>query len=166
MACAAIAAALLAAFPIAAHAAVIAHWTFDAPSVTTDANGIATADDATGNHHATTQLTGTGVGIASAPGKFGEAATFNNANANGQAQAANNVWMSFPQLTEIAGASAGNFTVAAWVNVADQASWDDNPILLDWGNVAAGAGVRRFTYWFQIDNVDSNAGQRPRAHQR
>ncbi len=149
-----------------ARAATIAHWSFDAPAITTDANGILTAADSTGNHHATTQLTGAGVFITSTPGQFGEAAQFGNANANGQAQAANNAWMSFPQLTEIAGASAGDFTVAAWVNVADQASWDDNPILLDWGNVAAAAGVHRFTYWFQLDNVDSNAGLRPRAQLR
>jgi hypothetical protein len=160
--------ALLAIFGVAvssAHvpAATIAHWSFDTPTITTDPNGIVTAGDSQGNHNATTQLGGTGATITSVTGQFGEAARFNNTNANGQAQT-NFAWMSFPQLTEIAGASGGDFSVAAWVNVPDQTSWDDNPILVDWGN--APANTRRFTYWFQLDNVDSNAGLRPRAQMR
>jgi hypothetical protein len=145
-------------------AATIAHWSFDAPTITTDANGILTAADRIGVHNATTQIGGTGVFIKSVAGQFGQAAQFDNVNANGQAQATNNAWLSFPQLTEIAGPTAGDFSVAAWVNVADQASWDDNPILIDWGT--APANTHRFTYWFQLDNVDSNAGLRPRAQLR
>ena len=85
------------------HAATIAHWSFDAPTITTDANGILTAADSTNVHNATTQLGGAGVFITPVAGQFGQAAQFGNANANGQAQATNNAWMSFPQLTEIAG---------------------------------------------------------------
>jgi hypothetical protein len=150
-----------------AEAGVIAHWSFDTPTITTGANGILTAADDTGVHNATTQYGGTGGAggpqIDSVPGQFGQAASFTNANANGAAQT-NFAWMGFPQITEIAGAAAGDFSVAAWVNVADQASWDDNPILIDWGT--APAGTHRFTYWFQLDNVDSNAGLRPRAQIR
>ncbi len=141
----------------------IAHWTFDTPHITTDPTGVLTAADVGGSHHATTQIGGTGANITSVAGQFGQAARFNNTNVNGQAQT-NFAWMSFPQLTEIAGLTAGDFTVATWVNVPDQASWDDNPILIDWGN--APAGTRRFTYWFQLDNVDTNAGLRPRAQLR
>jgi hypothetical protein len=150
------------------HAAVIAHWSFDTPTITTDPGDghILTAADATANHNATSVINGAGATINSVAGQFGQAAQFVNVNANGQAQGTNNASLSFPQLTEIMGASGGDFTVAAWVNVPDQTSWDDNPILLDWGNVAAGTGVHRFTYWFQLDNVDSNAGLRPRAQLR
>jgi hypothetical protein len=159
----------LAATQPAIHAATVAHWSFDAATITTGANGIVTAADATGNHNATTQYGGTGGAggpqVNSVAGQFGEAAEFTNANANGGAQA-NFAWLSIPQLTEIMGAAAGDFSVSAWVNVADQTSWDDNPILLDWGNVPAAPGVHRFTYWFQLDNVDSNAGLRPRAQLR
>jgi hypothetical protein len=146
-------------------AGTIAHWSFDETAITTDGSGnILTAADATSTHNATTEIGGTGVSINSVAGRFGQAANFNNANQNGQSQS-NNAWMSFPQLTEIAGASAGNFTVAAWVNVPPEvATWDDNPILVDWGN--APAGTHRFTYWFQLDNVDSNLGLRPRAQIR
>jgi hypothetical protein len=147
----------------------IAHWSFDTPTITVGANGITAAADSTGNHNATTQYGGTGGTGGGAPqidsvaGQFGQAASFTNANANGQAQA-NFAWMSIPQLTEIAGPSGGDFTVSVWSNVPDQASWDDNPILVDWGN--APANTNRFTYWFQLDNVDSNAGLRPRAQMR
>jgi hypothetical protein len=146
-------------------AGIIAHWSFDQASVTTDGSGnILTAADVTGNHNATTQLGGTGVNITPTAGQFGQGASFQNANQNGQAQT-NFAWMSFPQLTEIAGASGGDFTVAAWVNVPPEAvSWDDNPIVADWGNAAA--NTHRFTYWFQLDNVDSNLGLRPRAQMR
>lgn len=144
-------------------AAPIAHWTFDTPNITSDATGVLTAADTAGVHHATTQIGGTGANITSVAGQFGQAAMFNNINANGQAQT-NFAWMSYPQLTEIAGPTAGDFTVAAWVKVPDQPSWDDNPILVDWGNAAA--NTHRFTYWFQLDNVDSNAALRPRGQLR
>ena len=73
--------------------------------------------------------------------------------------------MSFPQLTEIAGARQAIFR---WrpglMSLRKSATWDDNPILVDWGN--APASTHRFTYWFQLDNVDSNLGLRPRAQIR
>jgi hypothetical protein len=146
-------------------ASIIAHWSFDENAITTDGSGnILTATDSSTNHNATTQFGGTGVNINSVPGMFGQAANFNNANQLNTAQT-NYAWMSFPQLTEIAGASAGDFSVAAWVNVPPEvATWDDNPIVADWGN--APSGTHRFTYWFELDNVDSNLGLRPRAQMR
>jgi len=146
-------------------ATIVAHWTFDTPSITTDGSGnILTAADTTANHNATTQLGGTGPNITSVPGVTGQAANFSNNNQNGQSQT-NFAWMSFPQLTEIAGATAGDFSVAAWVNVPPEvASWDSNTILADWGNAAA--GTHRFTYWFSLANVDSNLALRPRAQIR
>ena len=87
----------------ASYAGTIAHWSFDATDITTDGSGnILTAADATSAHNATTEIGGTGVSINSVAGIFGQAANFNNANQNGQSQS-NNAWMSFPQLTEIAG---------------------------------------------------------------
>jgi hypothetical protein len=163
--CLAALAALCIAPSTARAASIIAHWSFDTPAITTDGSGnIVTAADSTATHNATTQLGGTGVNIASVAGQFGQAASFGNANQNGQSQA-NNAWLSFPQLTEISGPSGGDFTVAAWVNVPPEVTtWDDNPILVDWGN--APTNTRRFTYWFQLDNVDSNLGLRPRAQMR
>ena len=85
------------------------HWSFNSGTITKDAGGnVLTAADSTGAHNATTQALGTGA-ITSIAGPFGRAASFNNANANGQGQTTNNVWMSFPQLTEIAGAYGGRF---------------------------------------------------------
>ena len=146
-------------------ATIVAHWTFDAANITTDGSGnIVTAADSTATHNATTQLGGSGVNIASVPGVFGQAASFGNANQNGQSQS-NFAWMSFPQLTEIAGAAAGDFSVAVWINVPPEVTnWDDVPILVDWGN--APANTHRFTYWFQLDNVDSNLGLCRRAQMR
>ncbi len=162
-ACAALVVAISGSARQAAAQQVIAHWSFDTPTITTDATGILSAADATGNHHATTVRAGTPQ-INSVAGQFGQAAQFTNTNANGVANAANNAWFSFPQLTEIAGPTAGDFSVAAWVNVPDQASWDSNTILADWGNSAT--NTRRFTYWFSLANVDGNAGLRPRAQLR
>jgi hypothetical protein len=146
----------------------IAHWSFDTPTITTGTGGILTAADATSMHHATTQFGGTGGAggpqINSIAGQFGQAANFTNAQANGAAQT-NYAWMSFPQLTEIAGPTAGDFSVAVWVNVPPESpSWDSNTILADWGN--APAGTHRFTYWFSLANVDSNLELRPRGQIR
>ena len=78
---------------------------------------------------------------------------------------ANYAWMNFPQLTEIAGPSAGDFAFAAWAKVpAQNPTWDSNTIIADWGN--APANTHRFTYWFSLANVDANVELRPRAQIR
>src|SRR5829696_6545885 len=145
------------------HAATIAHWSFDTPTITTDAGDghIVTAADATGNHNATTRLNGTGRTVNSVVGQFGQAADFTNVIGN---QGTNNAYMDFPQLTEIAGPSGGSFTVASWAKVPASATTEDLSILADWGN--APTNTNRFTYWFELDNVDTNANSRPRAQMR
>jgi hypothetical protein len=108
-------------------------------------------------------MNGTGVTIQSVAGQFGEAADFNNGFGS---QGTNNASFSIPQLYEIMGAAAGDFSVAAWAKLQDNGAtaWDNNTIIGDWGN--APAGTNRFTYWFSLANVDSNATLRPRAQIR
>jgi hypothetical protein len=154
----------------------IAHWSFDAATIASGANGITAANDQTGNHNATTVYAGTGgtgagPQINSVAGQFGEGAEFTNANVNGQAQA-NRAWMMFPQLTQIAGASGGSFTVAAWAKIPDQSTaWDPVTILGDWGNAPANIPgpppQGRFSYWFLLNNADTgNPSIRPRGQLR
>jgi hypothetical protein len=163
------AAILLAARPASAQTTTVAHWTFDTGNITTGANGILTAADVkAGLHNAATQFNGTGGAggpqINSVTGMFGQGAEFTNNNTNGASQT-NYAWMNFPQLTEIAGPSAGDFAFAAWAKVPVQnPTWDSNTIIADWGN--APANTHRFTYWFSLANVDSNLELRPRAQIR
>ena len=155
--------------PADAQTTTVAHWTFDTGNITTGANGIlAAADIKAGVHNAATQFNGTGGAggpqINSITGMFGQAAEFTNNNTNGAGQT-NYAWMNFPQLTEIAGPSAGDFAFAAWAKVpAQNPTWDSNTIIADWGN--APANTHRFTYWFSLANVDANIELRPRAQIR
>jgi hypothetical protein len=141
----------------------IAHWSFDTPTITTGVGGrIETAADSTGTHNATSVFNGTGVTINSVAGQFGQAALLTNTIGN---QPTNNAYMDFPSLTEIAGPTAGDFTFAAWANIPlGTSTADDNTIIADWGNAAA--GTHRFTYWFLLDNVDTNSAARPRGQIR
>jgi hypothetical protein len=163
MAAVALCATLLALWPVAAQAqTAIAHWSFDTATITTGANGVLTADDVAGAHDATSVFNGTGVNINSVAGQFGQGAQFTNTIGN---QPTNNAYMNFPSLTEISGPTGGNFTFAAWANVATGTPTnDDNTIIADWGN--APAGSHRFTYWFLLDNTDTNTTTRPRAQIR
>jgi hypothetical protein len=139
-----------------AHGAVIAHWSFDTSTITTDGSGnVLTAGDDTGIHNATGVKNGTATS-ASVPGPFGNALQLNN---TAGAQAANNVYMSFPNLTELMGPAGPSYTVAAWVNTLNTA--DNNTILGDWGNAPSGD---RFIYWFSVNN-SSGQGQ-PRGQTR
>jgi len=140
-----------------AHGAVIAHWSFDASTITTDGSGnVLTASDDTGVHNATGVRNGTATS-ASVAGQFGTALQLNN---TAGAQAANNAYMTFPNLTELMGATGPNYTIAAWVNTVNTA--DNNTILGDWGN--APAGTDRFIYWFSINN--SGGQGQPRGQSR
>ena len=140
----------------------IAHWSFDTATITTGPNGILTAADDTAVHNATSVFNGAGVMINSVAGQFGQGAQFTNTIGN---QPTNNAYMNFPSLTEIAGPTAGDFTFAAWANIPTGTSTaDDNTIIADWGNAAA--GTHRFTYWFELDNVDGSTAARPRAQIR
>jgi hypothetical protein len=138
-------------FLSSAHGGTIAHWSFDQADVTLDANSnIVVANDATTNHNATAVNNGTGTSIKTAAGQFGDAAQFSNL-ANNAAQSANNSWLSLPQLGEIAGPTGTSFTIGVWVN--GPSTLGNNTVLADWGNASSG---NRFTYWFDLANVDSN----------
>jgi hypothetical protein len=131
----------------------IAHWSFDASTITTDANGILTAADETGAHNALRTNAATGaLPINSVTGQFGQAAQFTNI-INEDATGASR--LQIPNLTEIMGPSGGDFTVAAWVNTS--AVGQDNTILSDW--------VTTHTYWFQLDNSSATTA-RPRGQIR
>jgi hypothetical protein len=134
----------------------IAHWSFDTPTITTDANGIATADDVAGTHDATRTNAATGPRpINSVSGQFGQAAQFTNI-LNEDATGASR--LQIPNLTEIMGDTAEDFSVAVWANIPVGVVGQDNTILSDW--------VTTHAYWFQIDAVDNNAAARPRAQIR
>jgi hypothetical protein len=140
-----------------AHSAVIAHWSFDISTVTTDGSGnVLTAADDTGIHNATGVRNGTATS-ASVAGQFGTALQLTN---TAGAQAANNYYMTFANLTELMGPAGPSYTIAAWVNTTNTA--DNNTILGDWGNAAA--GTDRFIYWFSVNN--SSGQGRPRAQTR
>jgi concanavalin A-like lectin/glucanase superfamily protein len=151
-------------------AATIAHWSFDASSLSHDGNGdIVGAADSTGNHNATL---GSGVGSASVAnggptfnsntipgsnsvaGQFGQALTlsgFNN-NAGGRGQ-----FLEFPNLTELMTANsapgAPSYTVSMWLKTTTP-NQHQFTVLSDWGN--AGANPGRFTYGFGF-NVTGGA---------
>lgn len=135
-------------------AAAIAHWTFNNSQSGATANGDV-YNDTTGAHNATIVLNGTGA-VNSGPGQFGNGITFNNASG---AQATNNAYLSFPNLTELMGASGGDYSFAAWFKTNNGAS--NNPIVADWGNAAA--NTRRFDYWFSVNNSSGSGRVRGQA---
>jgi hypothetical protein len=153
------------------HAATIAHWSFDADTLTLDGSGnIVGAADSTGNHNASL---GAGVGSASAAnggptfnsntipgtnsvaGQFGQALTlegFNN-NAGGRGQ-----FLMFPNLTELMTANgAPGYTVSYWINTTTT-NQHQFTVLSDWGNAASNPG--RFTYGFGFNVSGGNAQMR------
>jgi len=144
---------LLAMLAPAARAEVIAHWSFDAGTVTTDAGGKVTsaADSSPVARHASTVANGSGA-ISSTPAQFGAGITFSNAP---NMQATNNAYMSFANLTELMGASGGDYSIAAWFTTPNTSS--SNTILADWGN--APPNTHRFDYWFSVTNFGSVRGQ-------
>lgn len=132
---------------------VIAHWSFDTSSITTDANGILTAADETGAHNATRTNAATGVlPLNSVAGQFGQAADFTNIIGEDATGASR---LEIPNLTEIMGPTANDFTVAAWAKTT--ALGQDNTMLSDW--------VTTHTYWFNLDN-GSATSTRPRGQIR
>jgi hypothetical protein len=144
-----------------ARAALIAHWTFDAASLSTDGGGnIIGAADQTGNHNATL---GTGVGSAtvanggptfnsntipgtnSIAGKFGEALTLTGLNT---AAAGGGQYLMFPQLYEIMSTAApAGYTISMWINTTTTNA-QQFTLLGSWGNAAAATGKSRFTYGY------------------
>ena len=138
-----------------AHGAVIAHWSFNSASNTTDGGGnITGVADQTGNHNATV---GNGVFLASdaVSGQFGEGLRFNGDNN-----------LVFPNLSELMQSNgAPSYTVSMWVQwpATAAAPGGATPFatLANWGNGPAGtAGVNsRFTYGFGPNAATSIRGQ-------
>ncbi|HJQ78809.1 MAG TPA: LamG domain-containing protein [Lacipirellulaceae bacterium] len=141
---------------VSAQPVPIAHWSFDTATITTDASGIATAEDIVATHDAVRTNATTGPRpINSVPGQFGQAAQFTNI-LNEDAMGASR--LQIPNLMEIMGESAEDFSVGVWVNIPTGVVGQDNTILSDW--------VSTHSYWFQIDAVDSNLAARPRGQIR
>ncbi len=159
---AALAAALLSATVSTVHAGIIAHWSFDTPTITTDGGGnITGAADSTGNHNASL---GAGVGSASVAnggptfnsntipgansiaGQFGQGLTLTGSNnfAGGGGQ-----FLMFPNLAELMTANsapgAPSYTVSYWLQTTTTNAHQFT-MLGDWGN--AGTNPGRFTYGF------------------
>ena len=147
----------------------VAHWSYDAPTLTIAAGSITGVLDSTGDHNATP---GSGIGSAtvanggptftsnpiptsnSIPGRFGEALTltgFNNfAGGGGQ-------FLMFPDIKEIMAANgAPNYTVSMWVNTTNT-SFNVFAGLSEWGNAATTPG--RFAYGFGPSGPTQMRGQ-------
>jgi hypothetical protein len=152
-----------------AHAATIAHWSFDTSSLTTDgSSNIVGASDSTGNHNATI---GMGVGSAngttqggpqfdsnpipgsnSIAGRYGQGLTlmgFNN-NDGGRGQ-----FLEFPNLTELMTAAsapgAPSYSVSYWINTTTTNAHQFT-VLGDWGNAATNPGRFTYGYGFQFSS--------------
>jgi hypothetical protein len=165
-------------FITSAHAATIAHWSFDTSTLSTDGTGnIVGASDATGNHNATI---GMGVGSAngttqggpqfdsnpipgsnSIAGKFAQGLTltgFNN-NDGGRGQ-----FLEFPNLTELMTANSApgspSYTVSYWINTTTTNA-QQFTVLADWGNAATNPG--RFTYGYGFQFTSGVARMRGQA---
>ena len=153
----------------ASYAGMIAHWSFDANSLSFDGGGnITGAADQGGNHNASL---GAGVGSASVanggptfnsntipgansvPGQFGEALTFNGFN---NAAGGGGQFLMFPNLTELMfAAGAPSYTVSYWLKTTTT-NQHQFTIMSDWGNAATNPG--RFTYGYGI-NFTSGVAQ-------
>jgi hypothetical protein len=165
--------------PTACQAATIAHWSFDASSLSHDGGGnIVGASEATGNHDATIGMgVGSGTGASGGPtfdsnpipgtnsvaGKFGQALTLsgftNKAAGGGQ-------FLEFPNLTELMTAAsapgAPSYTVSYWIKTAANAPANQFTVLSDWGN--SGVNPGKFAYGFGF-NVTSGTATPPNTAQ-
>jgi hypothetical protein len=153
----------------ASYAGMIAHWTFDANSLSFDGGGnITGAADQGGNHNASL---GAGIGSASVAnggptfnsntipgtnsvaGQFGEALTLNGFN---NAAGGGGQFLMFPNLTELMiAAGAPSYTVSYWLKTTTT-NQHQFTIMSDWGNAAPNPG--RFTYGYGI-NFTSGVAQ-------
>jgi len=142
---------VLAAVALADVESTVAHWSFDASTLTTIGGEIRGVADLTGTHNASP---GSGLGAAglssnpiptsnSIAGQFGEGLSltgFNTAGGGG------GQFLMFPELTEIMAVSgAPSYTVSMWVNTAATA-FNVFTDLSSWGNSSTTPG--RFTYGF------------------
>jgi hypothetical protein len=152
-------------------ATIVAHWSFDANTLSHDGSGnITAAAEQTGNHNASL---GAGVGSAtvaqggptfnantipasnSVAGQFGEALTLSGSNtaAGGGGQ-----FLMFPNLTELmTAAGAPSYTVSYWLQTTTT-NQQQFMIMSDWGNAATNPG--RFTYGYGINFASGVAQMR------
>jgi len=152
-------------------ATIVAHWSFDANTLSHDGSGnITAAAEQTGNHNASL---GAGVGSAtvaqggptfnsntipagnSVAGQFGEALTLSGSNtaAGGGGQ-----FLMFPNFTELmTAAGAPSYTVSYWLQTTTT-NQQQFMIMSDWGNAATNPG--RFTYGYGINFASGVAQMR------
>jgi len=150
---------------------IVAHWSFDANTLSHDGSGnITAAADETGNHNASL---GAAVGSAtvaqggptfnsstiadsnSVAGQFGEALTLTGANtaAGGGGQ-----FLMFPNLSELMfSAGAPSYTVSYWLKTTTT-NQQQFTIMSDWGDAATNPG--RFTYGYGINFASGVAQMR------
>jgi Concanavalin A-like lectin/glucanases superfamily len=130
---------LVAACPVRGQS-VIAHWSFDTPTLSYDGSGnIIGAADSTGNHDA---VLGSGnnqknatsdpfASSASVSGQFGQALTFDGAN-----------YLSFPDLTELmAPSTPTSFSMSCWINTTATSGFNGYQTFSDWGSASGDHGT-------------------------
>ena len=162
---------MLLASSTATYAGMIAHWSFDANTLSNDGSGnITGAADQGGAHNATL---GAGVGSASVAnggpafnsnpipgsnsvaGQFGEALTFNGFN---NAAGGGGQFLMFPNLTELmVSGGSPNYTVSYWLKTTTT-NQHQFTIMSDWGNSATNPG--RFTYGYGVNFASGNPQMR------
>ena len=139
------------------HAAVIAHWSFDSGTLTTDGTNITSVADATGNHNAAPGTGGTGgtgnqyvsaafpVATSSVAGQYGQSLRFNGDN-----------FLLFNNLTELMAANgAPSYSVSMWAKTETVGGGTGSAYatLSNWGNAPSTAGETRFTYAFGMSSA-------------
>jgi hypothetical protein len=169
--CLSFAIAVLSLWASASYSGIIAHWSFDANTLSFDGSGnITGAADEGGNHNTSlgasvgsatpanggpTFNSNTIPGTNSIAGQFGEGLTLSGSNnfAGGGGQ-----FLMFPNLTELMVAGgAPNYTVSYWLKTTTT-NQQQFTILSDWGNAASNPG--RFTYGYGINFASGVAQMR------
>ncbi len=144
------------------HAGVLAHWSFDTPTLSTDGSGnITGAADETGNHNA---ALGSGVGSGtgnpytsntipgtnSIAGQFGQGLTLTGFNT---LAAGGGQFLTFPNLSELMTANsapgAPSYTISYWINTTTTNS-QQFTVLGDWGNAGTNPGKFAYGFGFQF----------------
>lgn len=143
---------------------VIAHWSFDTPTLSYDGGGnIVGAADSTGNHNAFVDTT-TGIGTAnsgvnpsgafagsdSVSGAFGQGIMFNGNN-----------YLEYPELTELmTSAGAPSYTISLWLNIPSTVTpGNAYETMSDWGNAASTSTTSKYVYGFGPNGTTSMRGQ-------
>jgi len=138
---------------------VVAHWSFDAPTLTTSGGNITGISDQTANHNMSVgATTGSGGGCPcnslaipstnSITGKVGEGLTLTGSST---LAAGGGMFLTYPNFNELStvlsAPGAPSYTVSYWLNTTTTNA-QQYTILSDWGNAAGNPG--RFTYAFGL----------------